>query len=212
MHDLIAALFQADLYLEQWVIAHGFWIYIVLFGIFFIETGLVITPFLPGDSLLFAIGMVAAKGSISFAYVVPILVLAATLGDSLNYLIGSNWGIRFQGKMRFIKQSHIEKTQKFYDKHGGKTISIGRFIPIIRTFAPFVAGMAKMDYSRFCFYSAIGSIAWVGSIVSLGYFLGHVPIVNKLLPLVFLVVIALVILPLLIPIIRKIYRFALQKK
>ncbi len=176
-------LIHFHLYLNVWTAQLGPWIYVVLFLIVFAETGLVVTPFLPGDSLLFAIGALAAlPGNVmSYWLLMVTLITAAFLGDTANYWIGE----RFAGKFftrtdsKFLNPKHLEKTQAFYRKYGGKTIILARFAPIVRTYAPFVAGMGKMEYRTFMFYNIIGSVSWVVIFLTLGYFFGNFPVVQK---------------------------------
>lgn len=171
------------LYLNVWTAQLGPWIYLVLFLIVFAETGLVVTPFLPGDSLLFAIGALAAlPGNVMNYWVLLItLIVAAFLGDTANYWIGEKFAGRFftNTDAKFLNPKHLEKTQNFYKKYGGKTIILARFAPIVRTYAPFVAGMGKMQYKTFMSYNIIGSIAWVVIFLTLGYFFGNFPVVQK---------------------------------
>lgn len=175
----------------------GAWSYAIMFLILFAETGFVVTPFLPGDSLLFVIGALSVKGGFNIWIIYPILVAAAIGGDSMNYLIGHKLGRRaFQSKyVPFINQNHLDKTEKFYEKHGGRAIIIARFIPIIRTFAPFVAGIGKMSYSEFMTYNVIGGAAWVTAFTFLGYFFGNFPIVRENFTYVIFGIIILSIIP-----------------
>ena len=171
----------------------GIWTYLILFVVIFIETGLVVTPFLPGDSLLFAVGAFAAKGSLEVFPIWILLMFAAVLGDTANYWIGHHIGPRvFKEDTRWIKREHLERTQAFYDKHGGKTIFLARFIPIIRTFAPFVAGIGKMRYGYFITYNIIGGITWVTLFIWGGYFFGGLKVVEENFSLI---IIALVLIP-----------------
>jgi membrane-associated protein len=172
------------------------WIYAILFLIIFVETGLVIMPFLPGDSLLFAAGSFCALGSMNIFYVLILLFIAAFLGDTVNYLIGNFIGPKvFQRDYMLIKKSHILKTQEFFDKHGPKTIIIARFVPIVRTFAPFIAGIGKMNYGKFISYNLIGGAVWVVSLTMAGYFLGEIPFVKKNFEFVVLGIIIVSIMP-----------------
>lgn len=170
-------------YLNLWTAQLGPWIYVVLFLIIFAETGLVVTPFLPGDSLLFAIGALAAlPGNVMSYWLLMItLIVAAILGDTVNYWIGEKFAHRFftRTDSKILNPKHLEKTQEFYRKYGGKTIILARFAPIVRTYAPFVAGMGTMEYKKFMSYNVIGSILWVVSFLTLGYFFGNFPIVQK---------------------------------
>jgi membrane-associated protein len=198
--DLLAALFDLllhlDVYLAQFVADHGVWVYALLMGIIFSETGLVIAPWLPGDSLLFVVGTLAGAGSIQYLTVTPLLMLASFSGDSTNYAIGRFVGQRLvAGGGRLVKREHLERTQEFYRVHGGKTVVIARFLPIIRTFAPFVAGIGRMGYPRFALFGSVGALLWVGSLVTAGFFLGNIPWVRQNLTLMILLVIILSLLP-----------------
>jgi membrane-associated protein len=187
-----------DKHLVDLVAWAGPWSYAVLFLIVFAETGLVVTPFLPGDSLLFACGALAAlEGSILDPWLLGILLfVAAVIGDTVNYWVGSYVGAKvFEKEHRFIKREHLEKTQKFYEKYGAKTIVIARFVPIVRTFAPFVAGVGSMNYKTFLTYNVVGAALWVGLFVPAGVFFGNLPIVRKNFTLVILAIIVLSILP-----------------
>jgi membrane-associated protein len=184
-------------HLDQLVNQFGPWLYVILFLIIFCETGLVVTPFLPGDSLLFAVGALAARPEGLNVWIVALsLIVAAILGDSVNYWIGKMFGDRLPKKFpRLIKQQHLQKTHDFYERYGGKTIIIARFVPIIRTFAPFVAGVGKMTYSRFMTFNVAGAFLWIGLLVPAGYFFGNLEIVKKNFSLVVLMIIVLSILP-----------------
>ena len=190
-------------HLENFINAHGTLIYALLFLIIFCETGLVVTPFLPGDSLLFAIGALAAKegSSLNIWIAAIILLVAAILGDTVNYWIGRRFGGWVMRKFpKIVKPSHIEKTNEFFVKYGGKTIIIARFVPIVRTFAPFVAGSGEMNYSRFMYFNVIGALLWVGLILPCGWFFGNIPIVQKNFELVVLGIIGVSVLPMVIEI------------
>ena len=178
--ELLDFILHVDAHLLEFITNYGVWIYAILFLIIFVETGLVVMPFLPGDSLLFAAGALAASTGAMNPYVLVILLFAAAaLGDTLNYHIGKFIGPRvFEIDSRFINKKHLVYTQKFFEKHGGKTIIFARFIPFARTFAPFVAGAGRMDYKYFLSFNAIGAIGWVGSFVTLGYLFGNMPIVK----------------------------------
>lgn len=177
--------------------------YVILFVIIFCETGLVVTPFLPGDSLLFVAGTLAAYGSMDITLLFIILTLAAILGDSVNYWIGSMVGSRvFHEKSRFFKKEYLIKTEKFYEKHGGKTIILARFIPIIRTFAPFVAGVGKMKYNWFISFNVIGGLVWVSLFLFGGFFFGNIPIIKDNFEISIFVIIFISILPGIIEFIR----------
>jgi membrane-associated protein len=186
-----------DKYLNVLIQNYGIWTYLILFLVIFCETGLVVTPLLPGDSLLFAAGAFASKGSLNIIVLIILLGIAAILGDSLNYFIGYKIGPKvFKEKnSKFFKQEYLIKTQNFYEKHGGKTIIIARFMPIIRTFAPFVAGIGKMSYSKFIAYNIIGGILWVTLFLLAGYFFSQISFVEKNFSLVIFAVIFISIMP-----------------
>lgn len=193
---LIDFVLHMDVHLNEIISNYGAWTYGILFFVIFIETGLVVTPFLPGDSLLFAAGTFAALGSLNPFYLFGLLALAAVLGDTLNYSIGAFIGERaFSGNIKFLKKEHLDRTQLFYEKHGGKTIILARFIPIIRTFAPFVAGVGTMKYSKFIAYNVVGGIAWVAIFTFLGYFFGNIPFVKKNFELVIFAIIFISFIP-----------------
>lgn len=183
----------------------GSTLYVVLFVIVFAETGLVVTPFLPGDSLLFAIGALTSTGGINLAIVVPLLIVAAIVGDALNYQIGLRVGpaVFKSEKSRLFNKAHLERTQRFYEKYGGKTIIMARFVPIVRTFAPFVAGVGKMGYAKFFAYNVIGAVAWVVICTLAGYFFGGLAFVKKNFELVLIAIILLSILPAVIEFLRE---------
>ncbi|KAI5916364.1 DedA family protein [Thauera sp. 2A1] len=191
---------HVDRHLAELLANYGNWIYAILFLIVFCETGLVVTPFLPGDSLLFVAGALAAGGGMDPAILIGVLFAAAVLGDSLNYTIGRRFGGRISQwpDSRFFNRRALEKTHEFYERHGGKTIIIARFMPIIRTFAPFVAGMATMDYRRFLAFNVLGAALWVAPLVMAGYWFGNLPIVKNNLSLVIFGIIALSLMPLVI--------------
>lgn len=186
-----------DRYLTELVTDYGPWVYGILFLIIFCETGLVVTPFLPGDSLLFVAGMLAGAGLLDPIWLMLLLILAAILGDSVNYSIGRWVGpaVFRKEEGRFFKKKHLEYTQRFYERHGGKTIIIARFVPIVRTFAPFVAGIGNMVYRRFLAYNVAGAILWVVSLVTAGYFLGDLPVIKDNLTAVIFGIIFISLLP-----------------
>jgi len=186
-----------DKYLELIIRDYGLWTYLILFLIVFCETGLVVTPFLPGDSLLFATGALAATTSLEVGWLLGLLSLAAIAGDTANYWIGNLVGPRvFSGKVsRFLNREHLERTHGFYEKHGGKTIIIARFMPIIRTFAPFVAGVGSMNYARFIVYNIVGGIAWVAIFIVGGFLFGNIPMVKRNFTLVIMVIIVVSVMP-----------------
>jgi membrane-associated protein len=193
---------HVDQHLVRLVADYGLWVYVILFVVIFCETGLVVTPFLPGDSLLFAAGALCTLGSgsagqLSLALLLPLLIVAAVLGDAVNYSIGHAVGPGFleKDKVRFIKKAHLEKTQRFYEKYGGKTIILARFVPIVRTFAPFIAGIGRMSYRRFAVFNIAGAVAWVLVCVLAGFFFGELPFVKKNFELVVLGIIFVSVLP-----------------
>ena len=195
-----------DQHLGQVIQAYGFWTYLILFLIIFCETGLVVTPILPGDSLLFAAGTFAAIGALRPDVLFVVLSIAAVAGDSVNYAIGHAIGPRvFRENYRFLKREYLDRTEQFYERHGGKTIIIARFMPIIRTFAPFVAGVGSMRYPRFLAYNVAGGIAWIGLFVYGGYFFGNIPVVKRNFTLVILGIIFVSILPGIIEFVRHRY-------
>jgi membrane-associated protein len=185
-----------DVYLTDVVTQYGGWTYAILFLIVFCETGLVVTPILPGDSLLFAAGSLAALGGLDPFVLFVLLSAAAILGDAVNYQAGKYFGARiFKPDARFLKQAYLDRTNQFYERHGPKTIVIARFVPIVRTFAPFVAGMGRMTYRRFAIYNVTGAILWVGVCVPAGYFFGNIPAVKENFTLVLLAIIFVSLLP-----------------
>ncbi|MDL2243405.1 DedA family protein [Bacteroidales bacterium OttesenSCG-928-J19] len=207
MQTLIDFVLHIDVHLAELVAQYGLWIYAILFLIIFCETGLVVTPFLPGDSLLFVAGTLAAIGSnhINIHLMVLLLIAAAILGDASNYLIGKFFGDKLFSKpdSKIFKQAYLEKTHNFYEKHGGKTIILARFVPIVRTFAPFVAGMGKMTYMRFLSYNVIGGVVWVALFMYAGFFFGELDFVKKNLSILIFVIIFVSILPGVFEIIRQ---------
>jgi len=206
--EFLAALLDIALHLDQHlqalVAAYGAWIYLILFLIVFCETGLVVTPFLPGDSLLFVAGTVAAAGGMDIHLLVVLLIVAAVLGDAVNYSVGHYVGPRIfsHGESRWLNPKHLERAHAFYERHGGKTIIIARFVPIIRTYAPFVAGAASMTYAKFALYNVSGAVLWVVSLGYAGYFFGNLPVIKDNLTLVIIGIIILSILPGIIEILR----------
>lgn len=199
--EFLATLFDLVLHLDRHlqglVAQYGGWVYLILFLIVFCETGLVVTPFLPGDSLLFVAGTVAAAGGMNMHGLVAVLIIAAILGDAVNYAVGHYLGPRvFQSAdSRWLNPRHLERAHAFYERYGGKTIVIARFVPIIRTYAPFVAGAARMSYPRFALYNASGAVLWVTSLGYAGYFFGNISMVKENLTLVILGIIVLSIMP-----------------
>ena len=203
LHRIVDLFLHLDQHLGQLISQYGTWTHLILFLVVFCETGLVVTPFLPGDSLLFAAGTFAALGSLDLWMIVLLLILAAILGDTVNYWIGAYVGPRaFSGDMRFLKKEYLDRTHAFYEKHGGKTIILARFVPIIRTFAPFVAGVGAMSYTKFITYNVVGAVLWVGLFVLAGYFFGNISVVRENFSLVILAIILLSVLPIAIEALR----------
>lgn len=194
---MIDILLHVDKYINVIIQNCGIWTYLVLFAVIFAETGLVVTPFLPGDSLLFLLGAFAAQGTFNPMILAGILMLAAVMGDSVNYAIGKYLGDKLihAKNIPFFKKEHLDKTHHFYKKHGGKTIILARFMPIIRTFAPFVAGIAHMDYARFFTYNVAGGILWVAVFVFGGYYFGNIAFIKENLSVVMLVIVFVSIAP-----------------
>jgi membrane-associated protein len=196
LKDAIDFVLHLDKHLRPIIQEYGAWTYLLLFAIVFCETGLVVTPFLPGDSLLFAAGAFAANGSLSVWVLIAVLILAAVLGDTVNYWVGHFLGHRLLNAPRkIIRPEHIAVTHEFFEKYGGKTIIIARFVPIVRTFAPFVAGLGSMSYGRFMSYNVIGGVGWVLLCTIAGYLFGNLPFVQKNFSLVVLMIIVLSLLP-----------------
>jgi membrane-associated protein len=197
-----------DRHLHNIIQLYGIWTYIILFLIIFCETGLVVTPILPGDSLLFAAGAFAAIGSLDVNWLFVLLSVAAIAGDTVNYAIGSFVGPKIFSKedVRFLKKEHLARTHHFYEKYGAKTIILARFVPIIRTFAPFVAGIGSMTYWRFLSYNVVGGIAWIATFVVGGYYFGNLPIVSRNFPLIIMAIIVISVLPGVIEVVHQRYR------
>jgi membrane-associated protein len=196
LHWSYEFLFKLDDKLKDIVRDYGIWSHLVLFVVVFCETGLVFTPFLPGDSLLFAAGSLAADRTLRIELLIPLLIVAAIAGDTVNYWMGKWFGDHaFNGKIPFLKRAHLDKTHLFFEKYGAKSIILARFVPIIRTFAPFVAGMGSMNYRQFLIYNVIGGVAWVLLFVPLGYAFGKMPIVEKYFELVMLGIVGLSLAP-----------------
>jgi len=192
-----------DKHLNEIILNYGAWTYLILFLIIFYETGLVVTPFLPGDSLLFAAGTFAALGSLEVGWLCVLLTIAAIAGDAVNYWIGNYIGPRaFTSDSRFLKKEHLQRTHEFYEKHGGKTIILARFIPIIRTFAPFVAGIGAMTYSRFATYNVVGGAVWVTSFTFAGFHFGNLPAVRENFTFVIIAIIIISTLPAVVELVR----------
>ncbi|MCL5428541.1 MAG: DedA family protein [Chloroflexi bacterium] len=187
---------RLDVHLSEIISAYGLWTYLILFVIIFAETGFVVTPFLPGDSLIFAAATFAGLGLLNPLLLFALLAVAAILGDSVNYAIGHAIGPRvFREDVRFLKREYLDRTHAFFEKYGGKTIILARFMPIIRTFAPFVAGVGAMTYGKFLVYNVVGGMLWVGLFTFLGYFFGNIPAVQENFTLVVLGIIFISILP-----------------
>lgn len=206
--ELLAQFIDVVLHLDQHLtalIAHyGHWVYGILFLIIYCETGLVVTPFLPGDSLLFVAGTLAATGALDVQWLIWLLMAAAFLGDNTNYWIGRFLGPRvFKVQSRWLNRAYLDKTEAFYEKHGGKTVLLARFLPILRTFAPFVAGIGHMLYGRFVLFSILGAVAWINSLVLAGYFFGNIPLIKNNLTVVILGIVAVSFMPGLIHFVRE---------
>ncbi|MEW6653026.1 MAG: DedA family protein [Bacteroidota bacterium] len=200
---IIDLFLNLDKHIAVLIQQYGTLSYIILFAVIFAETGLVITPFLPGDSLLFAVGAFAAKGAFDVHLLFILLSIAAIVGDTFNYWVGHYIGPKaFNMNIRFLKKEYLERTQQFYEKHGGKTIIIARFIPIIRTFAPFVAGVGSMNYSKFFQYNVIGALVWCSSFIYAGYFFGNLEFVKNNFSFIILAIIIISVLPGVIEILR----------
>ena len=203
LREFIDFFLHLDVHLAEIIERFGAGAYVILFLIVFCETGLVVTPFLPGDSLLFAAGAFAALGSFDILPLILMLIVAAIAGDTVNYWIGARIGPRaFSGNVRFLKQEYLVRTTEFYEKHGGKTIVLARFIPIVRTFAPFVAGVGRMNYARFLAYNVVGAVVWVTLFTLAGFFFGNIPAVKENFTLVILAIIGLSVLPIAIEMLK----------
>jgi len=206
--ELLTQLIDFVLHLDQHLVAligaYGYWVYGILFLIIYGETGLVVMPFLPGDSLLFVVGALAATGALDVQWVIALLMAAAFLGDNTNYWIGRFLGPKvFKTQSRWLNRRYLDKTEAFYEKHGGKTVLLARFLPIIRTFAPFVAGIGRMRYGRFVLFSILGAVAWINSLVFAGYFFGNIPLIKNNLTVVILIIVALSFMPAMIHFVRE---------
>ena len=209
MTELIDLLLHVDTYLLDLVLTYGIWVYALLFLIVFAETGLIVTPFLPGDSLLFAAGAIAATGAMDVRLLAILLIAAAIAGDAVNYSIGRAAGVRIIAKARvdprwgrWINPVYVDRAHEFFERHGGKAIVLGRFAPIIRTFVPFVAGAAEMSYRTFVVYNVVGALAWVGICLGAGYVFGNVPIIKENFSLVALGIVFVSLLPMVIEYLR----------
>ncbi len=203
LQTLIDFVLHIDDHLTVLVSTYGLWVYAILFLIVFAETGFVVTPFLPGDSLLFAAGALAATGAMNFALLILILFVAAVLGDTVNYSLGNYFGIKvFKEDAKIFKMKYLRKTEDFFEKYGGKTIIIARFVPIVRTYAPFVAGASSMHYRKFIFYNLFGGAVWVLLFVGVGYLFGNIPVIKNNFSLTVLAIIALSLVPILVELIK----------
>ncbi|MFQ5400970.1 MAG: DedA family protein [Anaerolineae bacterium] len=203
LNTVIDLFLHLDQHLSLVIQNYGSWTYAFLFLVLFMETGFVVTPFLPGDSLLFAAGTFAALGALNVGLLFGMLFIAAVLGDTVNYWVGQTIGPRvFEQDMRFLKREHLERTQRFYEKHGGKTIVLARFVPIVRTFAPFVAGVGTMSYGRFITYNVLGGFLWTSLFIFGGFFFGNIPVVKENFEFVILGIIFISVLPMIVEYIR----------
>jgi membrane-associated protein len=197
IRQLLDILLHLDRHLDTIIQQYGVWTYLILFLIIFCETGLVVTPILPGDSLLFAVGTFAARNALDLGLLLVLLSVAAVAGDTVNYAIGYRVGPQIFRKegVRFLNREYLDRTHRFYERHGAKTIVIARFVPIIRTFAPFVAGVGRMSYARFVTYNVAGGVGWIAALVLGGYLFGNIPVVRQNFTLVIFAIIVLSILP-----------------
>ncbi len=194
--DFVDLFLHLDKHLSDVIVSYGTWTYLILFAIIFCETGLVVTPILPGDSLLFAAGVFAAKGSLEVELLLVLLTIAAIGGDSLNYAIGHYMGPKvLTANGRFLRQEYLDRTHRFFERYGGKTIILARFVPIVRTFAPFLAGVGAMTYWRFAAYNVVGGVIWIASFTLGGYYFGTIPWVEKNFTPVVLAIIFISVLP-----------------
>jgi len=213
LKQLLDIVLHLNRHLETLVAGYGPWIYAILFLIVFCETGLVVTPFLPGDSLLFAVGALAAGGKMDVWLVSFLLIAAAILGDTVNYAVGKFAGERLQRRFpRLIKPEHLERTHSFFERYGGKTIILARFVPIVRTFAPFVAGAGRMTYARFMMFNVTGGVLWIALLVPAGYFFGTLPWVKENFSSVILAIIIISILPGVFEFLRERQRMKAERK
>jgi membrane-associated protein len=203
--QLIDFFLHIDEHLNEVIADYGLWTYLILFAIVFFETGIVVTPFLPGDSLLFAAGAFAASGSLEVGILLVLLMAAAIIGDSVNYYIGSRVGTKvFQrDDVRFLNKRHLERTHAFYERHGGKTIIIARFVPIVRTFAPFVAGIGSMTYGKFLTYNVVGAVLWVSIFVVGGYLFGNLPFVEDNFSIIIVAIVLISVMPAVVEYLRQ---------
>jgi membrane-associated protein len=203
IQNLVDVFLHLDRHLGEMVRSYGGWTYAILFLIIFAETGLVVTPFLPGDSLLFAAGAIAAGGAMNVFFLAALLIVAAIIGDSVNYSIGAAVGVRvFGDDARVLKTEYLRRTEAFYDKYGGKTIILARFVPIVRTYAPFVAGACRMNYAKFLTYNVVGGVVWITLFLFGGYFFGNIPAVKENFGFVIIAIILVSVLPAIVEWIR----------
>ncbi len=201
--DIINFILHVDVYLNDLITQYGVWTLAILFIVIFMETGVVVTPFLPGDSLIFAAATFAARGALNPLAIFIVLAIAAVAGDTANYWIGHRVGAKaYTGEVKWIKKEYMERTHKFFEKQGGKAIFLARFVPIIRTFAPFVAGVSQMSYGFFIRWNVIGGITWVAVFTSLGFFFGNIPFVQKNFELVIVAIILISLVPVVIEAIK----------
>ena len=208
IEHIIDFILHINVHLAEIINAYGIWTYLILFLIIFAETGLVVTPFLPGDSLLFAAGSLFASSELNIHYLIILLLIAAFCGDNTNYWFGRWLGPKvFKTNAKWLNQKYLLSTQRFMDKYGAKAVIIARFIPILRTFTPFVAGIGKMQYPKYIFFSFIGACLWVGGISYIGYLFGNIPLIKNNFSLAILVIIGLSILPMIIELIRAKMRY-----
>lgn len=195
--QLLDFVLHLDKHLDSIITTFGSWTYVLLFAVIFCETGLVITPFLPGDSFLFALGTLSALGSIDIYILIPLLIIAAVVGDNLNYFIGRRIGSKvfYLENSRFLNKEYLQKTHEYYEKYGGKTLIFARFMPFVRTFAPFVAGVGNMTYIKFLTFSIAGGVAWISSLTLIGYFFGNIPVVKNSFSIVIVSILVISVVP-----------------
>jgi membrane-associated protein len=205
IRELISVVLHLDQHLDAIIQVYGIWAYSLLFVLIFCETGLVVTPVLPGDSVLFVAGTLAARGSLSVWWLAALLTVAAVGGDAVNYWVGRTVGVRFfrDGQVRYLKREYLDRTHQFYERHGAKTIVLARFVPIVRTFAPFVAGLGTMTYRRFAVYNVSGGMLWIALFIFGGYLFGNIPIVRRHFALVVAAVIVVSLLPMVVSVLRE---------
>ena len=202
LNTIIDFIIHCDIHIGEFIIDYGVLVYLIIFGIIFVETGLVFMPFLPGDSLIFAAGSFAAINALNYFFLLIILIIAAVLGDTVNYFIGKNFSRKILQSKRLVKEENLNKAKKFVDKYGGKAVFLARFVPIIRTIVPFVAGSGELEYKKFFKYNLIGGITWVFVCLTTGYFFGNIPVVKNNFSIFILAIIFISILPIFIGLIR----------